>query len=374
MISLSATRAEINLSAIVSNLLSIKERVAPAGVMAVVKANAYGHGLSEVAKVALENGVQYLGVARVEEGIRIRRFESDKPVLVFGGFMANEVPEFLKNNLELTVFDLRLAESLSTTARELGAVAKVHIKVDTGMGRVGLQWQEAAEFITRVWELSHVQVVGIYTHFASSDSADNSFADIQLHRFRQVLSELDDRGVEIPVKHAANSGAILDLPASYFDLVRAGVSLYGYYPSANTSESLRLTPSMTLKSQVISVREVEAGTKISYDATYETQRRTRMAVVAIGYGDGYNRLLSNQGEVLINGKRYPVRGRVCMDHIMVETGPEAEIRIGDEVVLLGRQGAEEISIDEICTKLNTIPYEFTTLISDRVPRVYKESH
>lgn len=260
MIPLSATRAEIDLSAIASNLQLIKDRVAPAGVMAVVKANAYGHGLSEVTKIALKNGVQYLGVARVEEGIRIRRFESAKPILIFGGFFENQISAFLKNNLELTLFDLQLAKTLSREAQMLGTSAKVHVKVDTGMGRVGLQWQEASDFISQVSELSHVKIVGIYTHFASSDSVDKSFAETQLRRFRQVLSDLDDRGIDIPIKHAANSGAILDLPDSYFDLVRAGVSLYGYYPSAKTSESLRLTASMTLKSQVISVKEVAAGT------------------------------------------------------------------------------------------------------------------
>lgn len=368
--SLGATYAEIDLSAIAHNLQEIKKKVAPAEIMAVIKADAYGHGLKEVARVALENDARYLGVARIEEGIQLRKYTT-APILVFGGFFENRIATCLEHDLELTLFDLERAVALSKKAQAFGNSAKVHIKVDTGMMRVGVDWQDSLDFTRRVSELRCVEIVGIYTHFASAEAKDKSFAKTQLQRFQKVLTELEMRNIQIPLKHTANSGAILDLPESYFDMVRPGVSMYGYYPSSGTMDSLTLQPAMSFKSQVVAVKQVESGAKISYDSTYETVKQTKIVTVPVGYADGYNRLLSNQGEVLIRRKRYPVVGQVCMDFIMVDIGLENDIQTGDEVVLLGSQGDEEISIYEICEKLNTIPYEFTCLISNRVPRVYK---
>lgn len=365
-----ATRVEINLGAIAHNLQEIKRKVAPAEIMAVIKADAYGHGLKEVARVALENNARYLGVSTVEEGVQLRK-QTTTPILVFGGFFENQIKACLEHDLELTLFDFERAGALSKQAQASGNSAKVHIKVDTGMTRVGVHWQESLDFICRVSELRYVKIVGIYTHFASADAKDKSFAKTQLQRFQKVLTELEMRNIQIPLKHTANSGAILDLPESYFDMVRPGVSIYGYYPSFEATESINLQPAMSFKSQVVAVKQVESGTKISYDSTYETVKQTKIVTVPVGYADGYNRLLSNQGEVLIRGKRYPVVGQVCMDFIMVDIGLENDIQTGDEVVLLGCQGDEEISIYEICEKLNTIPYEFTCMISSRVPRVYK---
>lgn len=365
-----ATWAEINLGAIAHNLQEIKKKVAPAEIMAVIKADAYGHGLKEVARVALENNARYLGVSAVEEGVQLRK-QTTTPILVFGGFFENQIKACLEHDLELTLFDFELAGALSKQAQASGNSAKVHIKVDTGMTRVGVHWQESLDFICRVSELRYVKIVGIYTHFASAGAKDKSFAKTQLQRFQKVLTELEMRNIQIPLKHTANSGAILDLPESYFDMVRPGVSIYGYYPSFEATESINLQPAMSFKSQVVAVKQVESGTKISYDSTYETVKQTKIVTVPVGYADGYNRLLSNQGEVLIRGKRYPVVGQVCMDFIMVDIGLENDIQTGDEVVLLGCQGDEEISIYEICEKLNTIPYEFTCMISSRVPRVYK---
>lgn len=365
-----ATWAEINLGAIAHNLQEIKRKVAPAEIMAVIKADAYGHGLKEVARVALENNARYLGVSTVEEGVQLRK-QTTTPILVFGGFFENQIKACLEHDLELTLFDFERAGALSKQAQASCNSAKVHIKVDTGMTRVGVHWQESLDFTRRVSELRCVKIVGIYTHFASADAKDKSFAKTQLQRFRKVLTELEMRNIQIPLKHTANSGAILDLPESYFDMVRPGVSIYGYYPSFEATESINLQPAMSFKSQVVAVKQVESGTKISYDSTYETVKQTKIVTVPVGYADGYNRLLSNQGEVLIRGKRYPVVGQVCMDFIMVDIGLENDIQTGDEVVLLGCQGDEEISIYEICEKLNTIPYEFTCMISSRVPRVYK---
>ncbi|MFQ5823084.1 MAG: alanine racemase [bacterium] len=362
---------EINLAAITHNLNEIKKKVAPAKIMAIVKADAYGHGLKEVTKIAIENGAAYLGVARLEEGIILREYNFKAPILVLGGFFENQIEEFLNFDLELTLYDICLAKALSIKAKEFGKIVNVHVKVDTGMGRLGIAWKRADDFVQKVLELNHLQIVSIYTHFANSDEKDKSFAMTQLNRFGHVLTNLDEKNIRIPIKHAANSGAILDLPNSYFDMVRAGVIMYGYYPSLETSESMAIKPSMSIKSRVIYSKEVEEGTSISYGQTFKTKRRTKIATVPIGYGDGFNRLLSNQGEVLIQGQRFPVVGRVTMDHIMVDVGPESDVKNGEEVVLLGRQGKEEITIYEICEKLDTIPYEVTCWVSKRIPKIYK---
>lgn len=367
-----AAVAEIDLGAIAHNLLEIKKRVAPAKVMAVVKANAYGHGAVAVAKTAVEHGVDYFGVARVEEGVELREAGITKPILVLGGFFEAQIAESLKYNLELTLYDRGLAAVLSKRARP-GKPARVHLKIDTGMGRVGAPWQQAAQFVQQIGELANIEMVGVYTHLSSADESDPTYSNTQLARFRKIILELESQGVRMPLKHAANSGALLNWPESFFDLVRPGVSLYGYYPAAETARSLPLRPAMSIKSRVIFIKEVEKDAFISYNRTYQARQKTRVATVAIGYADGYNRLLSNRGEVLIRGRRWPVIGRVTMDQIMVDIGAASEIQIGDEVVLLGRQGGEEITIYEICEKLNTIPYEVTCWVSERVARVYKNN-
>ncbi len=365
------TVAEIDLQAIAHNLAKIKKRVAPAKVMAVVKANAYGHGVEGVAKVAVAQGIDYFGVARVEEGIELRELGIATPVLVLGGFFEEQIEESLRHDLELTLYDRKNAQALSEIARRMRKVARVHIKVDTGMARVGVPCEEAAQFVVLVKDFEHINPAGIYTHLSSSDEADPTYSNLQLNRFQSIISDLNARNIHIPLAHAANSGGVLNLPHSYFDMVRPGVSLYGYYPAAETARNLSLQPAMSIKSRVIFIKEVEKDTFISYNRTYQTSRKTTVATVSIGYADGYNRLLSNRGEVLIRGHRFPVVGRVTMDQIMVDVGLASEIEVGDEVVLLGRQGQDEITVYEICEKLNTIPYEVTCWVSERVPRVYK---
>lgn len=366
------TFAEIDLAAVAHNIQEIQKRVQPARVMAVVKANAYGHGLAEIAQVSLQNGAHSLGVALLEEGIQLREVGIQKPILVFGGFFEDQIDAFLKYDLELTLFNKDRAGALTDRAKKLNKRARVHIKVDTGMGRVGVDWREAVRFVRNAVELPRIEVVGIYTHFASADEKDTSFAELQMQRFRHVLTVLEEQAIRIPVKHAANSGAIWNMPDSYLDLVRLGVMLYGYFPSLAVPPDVPIRPAMSLKSKVILLKEVQADSPISYGSTYRTGERTRIATIPIGYGDGYNRLLSNKGEVLIKGKRFPVVGRVCMDQIMVDVGINDSIRFGDEVVLLGRQGSDEITIYEICEKLDTIPYEVTCWVSNRVRRVFKQ--
>lgn len=364
------TFAEIDLSAIAYNISSIKNKVSPAQLMVATKADAYGHGAMEVTKTVLDNGADWLGVALVEEGIELRESGIDAPILVFGGIFIDQIEFFLKYDLHATVYELEHAIALAKLASQCNKIAKVHVKVDTGMGRAGIRHNEAMDFLEKIRALDGLEIVGLYTHFATSDWLNKDFALLQLKRFKQVVAEVQAAGIEIPLLHAANSGAIMDLPDTYFDMVRAGVSAYGYYPSSETSESVKLKPAMALKSKVLAVKNLAEGDFVSYNLTYKAKSATQIAILPIGYGDGYDRQLSNQSEVLICGNRYPVVGTVCMDQVMVDLGLDSSIKIGDEVVLLGRQGADEITIYEYCSKLKTIPYEVTCGFSKRVPRVY----
>ncbi|MDZ7290483.1 MAG: alanine racemase [candidate division KSB1 bacterium] len=364
------TVAKINLSAIETNIRRICQRVHPAEVMAVVKADAYGHGAIPVARTALSAGATKLGVALLQEGLELRRAHIAAPILVFGGFFESQIDSFIAHNLQFTLYDLPLAQMVSRRAQALGCLAQAHVKIDTGMGRVGLLPQEAIEVILALAKLPNLELVGLCTHFASSDSRDKSYAHQQLQRFQSVVQQLASYDIHFKYLHAANSGAILDLPQSYFTLVRPGVMMYGYYPSDETSESIPLEPAMSLRTQILFVRRVPAGTFISYGQTFQTPQATTIATLPIGYADGISRKLSNNFEVLVRGRRCPLVGRVCMDQIMIDLGDMKSVHAGEEVVLLGKQGDEEISIYEWCRKLETIPYEVTCGISRRVPRIY----
>lgn len=365
------TVASIDLDAIAFNLQQVKKRVYPAKVMAVVKANAYGHGAVPVARRALQEGADFLAVALLEEGIELRRAGISAPILVFGGFFPEQIREFLHYNLQFTFYSEEYLPALREAAGEMKKKPHVHIKVDTGMGRVGLNPKQALEFITRVRNTPEIDLVGLYTHFATSDERDKSYAKLQLQRFRELISRLKQRGINIPLKHAANSGAILDMPDAYFDMVRPGIMLYGYYPSTETTESTPLKPAMTFKSKVLFVKKVEAGTSVSYGRKYIAKKKTKIAAIPVGYADGYNRLLTNTGFVSIRGKNYPVAGRVCMDQILVDVGPDSPAEMGDEAVLFGPGYGDKVAVPFLCEKLSTIPYEVCCRVSSRVPRVYQ---
>ncbi len=367
------TYAEIDLSAIDKNIKNILNQTRPARVMAVVKANGYGHGALEVSKQALKSGAQYLAVALLEEGLALRKNNISAPVLVFGGLFPKQADMIVRHDLEATVYTPEQLQALTRAAAENKKRAVVHIKVDTGMGRVGVPWQYALSFIRQAQNQPHVQIQGLYTHFATSDEKDKTYAYLQLNRFQTVVEECRQAKIKIPVIHAANSGAILDIPESYFDMVRPGVMMYGYYPSPDTTESIHIHPAMTLTTQVLHIKTVPPDTYVSYGRLYRTRSTTRIATLPVGYADGYDRDLTNKAEALIRGKRYPVVGRVCMDLIMVDVGNNNEISIGDSVVLYGQQGPESISIQDIAIKLDTIPYQVTCWVSDRVPRSYKHS-
>jgi len=364
------TFAEIDLSAIAHNIEAVVTRVYPAQVMAVVKANAYGHGVIPVTRTALSHGATYLGVALMEEGIELRNHGIEAPILVFGGAVTSQLRDYFTFNLEATIYTKEIALGFSQLSEQFQAPISVHIKVDTGMGRVGIGWEEAIEFIEYVNGLQGVVIEGLYTHFATSDERDKSYAGIQFERFRNVIAQVEERKITIPLKHAANSGAILDLPETYLDMVRLGVMMYGYYPSNETTESIALKPAMTFKSAVLFLKTIPAGTSVSYGRKFFSQRETRIATIPVGYADGYNRLLTNTGQVTIRGKQFPVVGRVCMDLILVDVGADDAVEIGDEAILFGRADDQAITVNEICTITGTIPYEVTCWVSSRVPRVY----
>ncbi len=361
------THAVIDLSAIAYNIQQIRSKIAHKKIMAIVKANAYGHGILEVTQTVVKNGVEYIGVGFLEEGIFLRQNDIEAPILVMGGILGYQLKKFTQNDLEITISSLELARHINDELTN--QKARVHLKIDTGMERIGVTHKFAVEFVKRVALMKHIEIVGLYSHFATADEGDKAFTHTQLERFDAIVSELKKSGIEIPLKHIANSGAISDIHQATFDMVRPGISLYGIYPSAHVSKSLQLKPAMSLKSKVVFIKRVPANTGISYGLKYYTARDSNIITVPIGYGDGYSRLLTNKGEVLIRGKRYPVVGAVCMDQLMVNTGDD-KVEIGDEVVLIGKMGQEEITATEVAEKIGTIPYEITCMINARVPRLY----
>lgn len=364
------SRAEIDLNAISQNVKNILKRIEPAQVMAVVKDNAYGHGAEEISRVSLRAGASMLAVSIVEEGVDLRQKDFTCPILVLGPHLIRQIELFLRFDLSPTVSYLEFAQELSRKAVQMGKMADIHIKVETGLGRTGFLYNWALEQIEEISNLQNIQLEGIYTHLATSDETDKSFAHLQLERFNELVEQLQKKGLRPSLLHSANSGAILDLPPSYYDIVRPGVILYGYYPSLYTTHSVKLHPALMLKSQVTFIKKAKKGESISYGRQYFAPKDTYIATIPYGYGDGYNRLLSNNGEVLIKGKRYPIAGRVCMDMFMVDLGAKTDVQLGDEVVLMGKQGSEAITMEEICQKLGTLPNEVCCWISSRVPRVY----
>lgn len=365
------TRARVSLSAFRHNLGVVRSYVGKkTRIMAVVKANAYGHGMLRMAVEALQHGAGYLGVARIDEALQLRAGGIEQPILVFEIVSDAFHTMALMNGIELTVSSLDGAMRISTVARKLHSTAKVHVKIDTGMGRLGLAYQTAAADIERMALLPKLELTGVYSHFSTSDEADQRYAMKQLGRFADVLEQLQRKRIEIPLKHMANSGAIIALPASYFDMVRPGIMLYGYVPRNGMITSPRVRPVMSLVSVVSLVKRVKKGTSISYGRRYVTPRDTRIATVPVGYADGYSRRLTNAMSAIIHGKRYPVVGTICMDHLMIDLGRGGAVVEGDAVTFIGREGKEVISAWDIAEKLRTIPYEVTSLINVRVPREY----
>ncbi len=334
--------------------------------MAVVKADGYGHGSVEVSRTALESGADSLGVALPEEGAILRRAGIDVPILVLGSIEPKEAHKTIDSHLDQTVCSVEAAEALHQEARKASVRVNVHVKVDTGMGRIGVQPGDVSDFVRRILKFKNLKIKGIFTHLPSADEADKIFSKRQIEVFDHVVRELELSGITIPQKHMANSAAVLDLPEAYYDLVRPGIMIYGLYPSDKVSHSIALKPAMTLTTRVSFLKTVPPGTPISYGRTFVTKKETTVATLPVGYGDGYSRLLSGRGEVLVKGHRVPLIGRVCMDMCMIDVSRAGNVKPGDEVILFG----EEISVDEIAAKVGTINYEIICAVGKRVPRVY----
>lgn len=365
---------EINLDHIEHNVKAIANRVGKmTEIMAVVKADAYGHGVFETVTTLLESGASRLAVSMLDEAIQLREIGVHVPILVLSYTEPMRAEEIIEYNITQTVFSHDLALALSKAAVKLGKQARIHIKIDTGMTRVGFQpGYSAVKDVVAISKLPGVVIEGLFSHFASADETGRDYTLLQYERFESIIQELNRIGILIPVKHIGNSATIMQYPNLDLDMVRPGIILYGLYPSDEVDRSvLNLKPAMTFKARVVLVKDVEPGSPISYGRTFVTRRKSRIATIPIGYADGYSRLLSNRGRVLIHGEYAPVVGRICMDQCMVDvTDIPVEVKTGDEAVVFGKQGKREITVDEIAKLSQTVNYEVVCLIGKRVPRVY----
>jgi len=365
------TLAEINLEAIRHNVRQIRRAVSPSTfIAAIVKANAYGHGAGKVSSAALAAGANGLGVAIPEEGAELRENGFTAPIFILGLTLPEQAQLLVDYNLVATVSTPDAAQALAEAARKKGRPAEVMLKIDTGMGRVGVQPDQALKFLKSFLAVPGLKLRGVFTHLATADAGDKTYANLQLHAFTAVLNQITQAGLSLNWISAANSAAIIDLAHGHFNMVRPGIILYGLAPSQEMRCDLHLMPAMQLKTRVVYIKEVPPGTKVGYGSTHTTLRTTLLATLPVGYADGYSRHLSNKASVLIGGRRCPVVGRVCMDQIIADLGPGSDTKIGDEAVLFGRQGSAEIPVTELADLAGTINYELVCAISSRVPRIY----
>jgi alanine racemase len=364
------TYLEVDLDVLAANYRAIAAHVAPARVMPILKANAYGHGLVEVARKLEAVGAPYVGVAYLEEGLRLRQHGVRLPVLVLGGIVGSQIPRFLEHDLTLTASSVDKLRAIDEHAAALGRPATVHLKIDTGMERIGVHWYSAEALLEASLKCRHARVEGIFTHFANADGRDLAHARLQLERFHEVLRFYERRSLPTPLRHAANSGAILQLPESHFDMVRPGVVFYGAAPSADVPVTISVRQALRWVTHVVYFKVVKPGNPVSYGSAWAPAELTRVITLPAGYGDGYMRAMSGKAEVIVHGKRYPVVGRICMDQMMVSIGGDTAYN-GDEAVLLGASGDATITIEELAAWAGTIAHEVLTNINTRVPRVYR---
>lgn len=366
--------AEVDLDAIAHNVREIRRITSKkAEIMGVVKADGYGHGVMEVARTLLDNGVSRLAVSMLDEAIQLRKNGITVPILILSYTDPKRAEEIILNDVTQTVFSHDLARALSEAAVKLNKSIRIHIKIDTGMTRVGfMPGYSAVKNVVEISKLPGIIVEGLFTHFASADEKDKSYTYMQFERFMSICSELNRIGVYIPIKHAANSAGVMEFPEMHLDLVRPGIILYGMYPSDEVDKTkIDLKPAMTLKANITLVKDVEKDTCISYGRIFTTKRQSKIATIPIGYADGYTRLLNNKAKVLINGEEAPVVGKICMDQCMVDvTDLKSEVRVGDEVVLFGSQGDKCITVEDIAASIGTVNYEIVCIIGKRIPRFY----
>ncbi len=365
------TWAEIDLSALRHNVRGIRQRVGgKTQIMGIVKANAYGHGLVRIAQELVACGVEQLGVAFVEEGIELRQNGIRAPILVLGGIIGDQVEEFLRWDLTITASSTYKLELIEEAAQKLGKRAKIHVKIDTGMERLGVHHYSAETLLERVAQSQWCDLCGVFSHLATSEGEDKSFTELQLERFLRVLEWFPRNGIKMPLRHIANSGGILNHEATFLDMVRPGLMLYGVYPAENVQRTVELKRVLSLKTRVVFFKVTKAGASVGYGQSWTAPRDTRIVTLPVGYGDGYRRSLSNKGCVLVRGVKAPIVGVVSMDQITVDIGPDGTAYNDDEVVLLGEQGGQKIAVEDLARWMDTIPYEVLTGINTRVPRLY----
>ncbi len=366
--------ANIDLDAIRYNMESMHQNIDPeTKIMAVVKADGYGHGAIPIAREIEDLDYLYgYAVATVEEGLMLRRSGIKKPILILGYIFPDQYEDVIEADIDPSVFTLEMAKTLSDAAGRVGKTCKIHFAVDTGMSRIGYQvTEESADEMAQIAKLPHMIVEGIFTHFAKADETDKTFTTEQTEKFRKMVRMMEERNISIPLKHCSNSAGIVDIPEVNMDMVRAGITLYGLWPSDEVDhEAMELHPVMELKTHVAYVKELEAGRAISYGGTFVTERTSRIATIPVGYADGYCRGLSNKGSVLIHGQKAPICGKVCMDQFMVDVTDLPDVKIGDEVTLVGKDGDEMITMEEIGDLSGRFNYEFVCVLGKRVPRVF----
>jgi alanine racemase len=364
---------EINLDHLAHNIREVRRLAAKdAQVMAVIKADGYGHGAAKIAQTLLDNGADRLAVAVLDEAIELRQAGCKGSVFVLGYTQPQRARDVVSHDLEQAIYSWEAALALSQAAADQNKTVDVHIKIDTGMGRIGLPPnEETVELINKIHALPNLKIKGLFTHFAVADEVNKAYTNQQFERFTWISSQLEKNGIHIELKHCSNSAAIIDLQSMHLNMVRAGIMLYGLAPSNHVMlQKLELRQAMSLKVRITHVKEIEAGQSVSYGRKFIADKKAKIASLPIGYADGYTRLLSGKAEALIKGQRVPVVGRICMDQCMIEVTGIEDVQVGDEVVLFGQQGDGFISIDEVADKLGTINYEIVCMISRRVPRVY----
>lgn len=365
------TLVEVDLARLAENFHAIRQHVAPARIMPILKANAYGHGLLRVAQLMEALGADYIGVAVLEEGILLRENGIRMPILVLGGILGNQVPGFLKYDLTITASSIEKLSQVDEMAAQMGVKAKVHLKIDTGMERIGVHYYTAPSFLEAALKCRSITVEGIFSHFANADLPDLQDARLQLERFLEVLSFYEKHSLSPPpLRHMANSPTILQLPEANFDLVRPGLLLYGVYPSLQIPRTVLVRPALSWKSRVVFFKVILPGHPVGYGSTWQSDHMVRAVTIPVGYGDGYFRSMSNKAQVLIHGKKYPLVGRISMDQIVINLEWDSAYN-DDEVILIGASGDESITCEDLADWAGTIPYEILTNINTRVPRVYQ---
>lgn len=371
-------RADIDLDAVLYNMESMHKKIKPGTkIAAVVKADGYGHGAVEISRV-LEN-LPYLwgyAVATSNEAMQLVEAGRKKPIIILGLSFPEQFEEIVENDLRPAVCTYETAQALSDIAAEKNKVCRIHIKVDTGMSRIGFQvTPESADMVARISKLPNIMIEGIFTHFARADESSKAPAYEQFKQFEKMIAMVEEKGVQIPLKHCSNSAGIVEIPECNMDMVRAGITLYGLWPSEEVDKTkISLKPVMSLRSRVAYVKELLPGRQISYGGTFTVKKKMTVATVPVGYGDGYARGLSNKGWVLIKGQKAPICGRVCMDQCMVDVTDIPGVKIGDTVTLLGKDADEEITMEQLGELSGRFNYEFACLITPRVPRIYHKNN